>query len=434
MMCVTTVQIDPKIGAIVTGRLFSGSVTTEDEVYLVDAEKEYRIQQVSIYMGAFREVVDKVTAGNIVALSGLDLARVGETLIDARHKGNVVPFEQMKYVSEPVMSIVAEPRNPRDMQKLIDAIERLSIEDPNLTVILDEETGQYLLSGMGELHLEVVTKFLAEYAGQVELATTAPMVAYRESISDQGKVVMTKSSNKKNSFRVQTEPLTQEMTELTRKDEPVNEKLARKMALEKDTLWASDRNRNILVDATENVQNLDEAKESIISGFYWACKAGPLCGEPLRGVKVKLIDAQIHKDPTQREPTQISRAVSRAILGALLTARPVLLEPIYKIEISVPIQWLGICSNILARRRGKISSTEQNDSLMVITGFIPVAETFGLSAEMRSATSGCAFWQNTFSQWRKIPDDIAIEIIRQLRTKKGLPAEIPKPSKFVDEA
>jgi elongation factor 2 len=172
----------------------------------------------------------------------------------------------------------------------------------------------------------------------------------------------------------------------------------------------------------------------VISGFHWACKAGPLCEEPLRGVKVKLMDAQLHEDPIHRGPSQIMTAIRRAILGSFLTAEPVLLEPFYKIGISVPAQWVGECLSIITRKRGRILSSERKGALTIIAGYIPVAETFGLPTEMRSATSGRAFWQCTFSHWAKTPENVAAKVIKQIRDRRGLPPEIPEPDKFIDEA
>jgi elongation factor 2 len=403
------------------------------------------VKQVSMYMGAFREAVSRITAGNIAALVGLDLARAGETLVDIEHKDVIVPFERIKYLSQPVIRIAIDPKNPKDLPRLMEAMNRLSVEDPNLVATIDQETGQYLLSGMGELHLEIAMKFLTQYSGGVELAASSPIVAHRESVSEQGAVVMTKSPNKQNRFWVQVKPLENEVVELMENGELAEEIGQRQIEnmlqeeagyspKEAENVWVLDEHGNMLIGLTENIQNIHEAKDSVISGFRWACKTGPLCEEPLRGVKVKLLDAQLHEEPKQREPIQIMRAISRAILGSALTAKPVLLEPVYKINVSIPIQWFGTCSNILTRRRGKILTTEHRGALTVIAGYIPVVETLGLSAEMRSATSGHAFWQCTFARWERIPENVASEVIGQIRRRRGLPSDIPKPEKFVDEA
>jgi elongation factor 2 len=438
VMCITNVQSEAGAGLVSTGRTFSGSIKEGDKVYLVDVEKEYSVKQASIYMGAFREAVNRITAGNIAALVGLDLARAGETLVDVGHKDVMVPFECIKYVSEPVIRIAIDPKNPKDLPQLVEAMGRLSTEDPNLVATIDKDTGQYLLSGMGELHLEIAVKFLTQYSGGAKLAASSPIVAYRESVLDQGQIVTTKSPNKCNSFRVRVKPLKNEAIELMEKGTLVEETGRRQiegiLQEELESVWALDEYRNILINLTRNVQNLHEVKDSIISGFHWACRTGPLCEEPLRGVKVELLDAQLHQEPKQREPTQIMRAISRAILGSVLTAKPVLLEPIYKINVSVSDQWFGTCSKILINRRGKILTTEHRGALVVIAGYVPVAETFGLSDGMRSATSGHAFWQCTFAHWKKVPENVSAEVIKKIREKRGLPPNIPDAKKFVDEA
>jgi elongation factor 2 len=196
-------------------------------------------------------------------------------------------------------------------------------------------------------------------------------------------------------------------------------------------IYALNKYGNMLVNLTGAIL-VEKVKESIILGFHWACGRGPLCEEPLRGVKVNLIDAQIHEDQKLHETAQIMRAISRAILGSVLTAKPLLLEPIYKIEVSVPTPWFGACSSIITHRRGKIQASENRGILTMIKGYIPVAETFGLTAELRSATSGRAFWQCTFSHWEKTPQDIAMKTVKQIRARRGLPLEVPKPDKFVE--
>jgi elongation factor 2 len=444
VMCITMAQIDPHAGLVATGRLFSGTIKQGDQVYLVGVRRDYRVQQVSMYMGAFREVVDKISAGNIAALLGLDLARAGETLVDVAHKDAMVPFERIRYVSEPVITIAVEPKHPKDLPLLMEAMNRLSIEDPNLKATINKETGEYLLSGMGELHLEIAIKFLQDYGGELEIITSKPIVVYRESIAGKGALALAKSPNGLNRFLVQVEPLEENVIKMIEGGEISGEIGLKKIgktlfeeaewkAEEARNIWAIDEHRNMLVDVTKGIQQLGEVRETIIAGFRWACRAGPLCEEPLRGVKVKLVDAQLHDDPVHRGPAQIMPAIRRAILGSFLTAKPVLLEPVYKIGVSVPSRWVGECLSIITKRRGKIVASDQRGILTMITGYIPVAETFGLSAEMRSATSGHAFWQCTFDHWEKVPENIAKEVVRQIRERKGLPPETPTADMFIEK-
>ena len=445
VMCFTSAQLDPHAGLVATGRTFSGSIQEGDQVYLVGAKKDYRVQQVSMYMGAFREVVDRIVAGNIAALLGLDLARAGETLIDVPHKNTMIPFELIKYVSEPVVTIAIEPKHPKNLPRLVDVMHRLAIEDPNLVTTINKETGEYLLSGMGELHLEIACKFLRDYSGGLEILTSKPIVVYRESISGVGVSAMAKSPNKHNRFWIQVEPLEEQVIKMIEKGE-IAEAMGRKRirvilrkeanwsADEARNVWALEEHRNILLDLTKGIQYLREARTMVISGFRWASENGPLCEEPMRGVKVKLMDVKLHEDPVHRGPAQIMPAIRRALLGSFLTAEPVLLEPIYKIGISVPAQWVGEVSSMIIRKRGRILASEQKGPVTMITGYIPVAETFGLAADMRSATSGHAFWQSTFDHWEKVPQNVASDVIKEIRERRGLAPEIPSPNRFIDEA
>lgn len=436
-MCITAVQMIQGSGLVATCRLFSGSIKDGDSIYLVEEGREYLVKQVSMYMGAFREQAANIRAGNIAALSDITLARAGQTLVDPKHKKEMVPFEHIRYVTEPVMTISVEPKKPNDLTTLIGAMDRLSAEDPNLVTSISKETGQFLISGVGELHLEVAMNFLKQNASNVELTASSPIVTYRETVTVQGKTVRAKSPNKRNSFSIQVEPAEKEtLTSVEKQKIKTEQKENDDFSLlreEPRRILAKDDNRNVLFDLTEQTRSLKEARSNIIIGFHWACRRGPLCEEPLRATKVNLIEVEIDRDPAFRESAQITRAISRAILGSFLTARPVLLEPIYKIEVQAQPPWFGACTNIISHRRGKILTTEDKGLLTIIKGYIPVSESFGLSAEMRSATSGYAFWQLTFDRWDKVPDTLAKKVIITLRRKRGLPENIPKPQVFGDE-
>jgi elongation factor 2 len=321
---------------------------------------------------------------------------------------------------------------------------RLSVEDPNLLTNVNNETGEYLLSGMGELHLEIASKLLEEYAGKdLDIIMSKPLVVFRESIMSQSPVVLAKSPNKHNRVWVQVEPLGENVLRLIDKGDLTGEMNKRQIAdilkeagwspEEANNVWTLEEHKNILVNVTRGVQYLEEAQEMIISGFMWACKTGPLCEEPVRGLKVKLTDTSLHEDPLHRGPAQIMPATRRGIFGAFLSSKPVILEPVYKIGVSVPAQWLGEVSGLIAKKRGRIASSEQRGHLTVMTAFVPVAETFGLAAEMRSATSGHAFWQSVFDHWEKVSENVATAIIRAARERRGLSMEIPTAAMYVDE-
>ncbi len=420
IMCITNVVSTTNGGCTATGRVFSGKIKKGDQVHLVGALADVEVGGVYVDMGSFQEEVFEVSAGNLASISLPVMVKAGETLVDSEHKADMVPFESINYVSEPVVTIAVEPKNPQDIAKLLLALEKMASEDPNLHVKTDSETGEYLLSGMGELHLEIATNQLKRLFG-LDVEVSTPRVVYVESVTRRGVVACAKSPNKQNTFNVQVEPELEELSKQAQKNAPE----------ETGSILSFDENRNVLVDYSGKTDAVpQEILEAIIGGFEYACKAGPLCGEPARHVKVKLIDMQLGEN--QADANEIMRGIGKAIFASFLTARPALLEPVYVTTVSVSSELAGECSRILTTRRGKIRNFEQKGLIAVIKGYIPVAETFGFSQELRSATSGRAIWQSIFDHWEKLPEKLAAQTIIELRKRKGLAPEVPKPEKFME--
>jgi elongation factor 2 len=249
--CITNVQAVPNAGLIATGRVFSGTVKSGAKVYLVNAQAEQVVKQVSVYMGAFREPVDQVAAGNIAALSGLETVRAGETLVAAEHRQDMVPFERVRYISEPVVTVTVEPKNPAALPDLLEAMEQLATEDPNLKVSVNEDTGEYLLSGMGELHLEIAVKHLKDI-NNMEIAVSLPRVVYREKATAKGIEATARSPNMQNRFTVQVEPLDEKSVNILEKETSETRNAAEVLAV--------DEYGNMIVDCTakpELLQVLD---------------------------------------------------------------------------------------------------------------------------------------------------------------------------------
>ncbi len=441
---VADMRLDPKIRRLVaTGRIFAGTLRPGTEVWLVNAKKKQRILQVSIYMGPDREVVDEIPAGNIAAALGLDEARAGETVVDLSLKDVMAPFERLHYVSEPVVTVAIEPKNPRDLPKLIEALKLLSIEDPNLVVKINQETGEYLLSGMGPLHIEIALWSLKENFG-LEVKTSPPIVVYRETVRAKSQVFEGKSPNKHNKLYISVEPLDEKTIELIQKGVITDDMDPRERAKilrdeagwdydEAKRIWAIDENINVFVDRTTGVQHLREVKDTLIQGFRLAMKEGPLAKEPVRGVKVILHDAIIHEDPAHRGPAQLFPALRNAIYAGMLTARPTLLEPLQKLDIRVPHEYVSNVIAVITKRRGKILNMIDMGMVMRIIAEVPVAESFDLAAELRSASAGRAFWGTEFSRWAPVPDNMLWDIVRKIRERKGLPPEPPKPEDFIEQ-
>ncbi|MEM3736928.1 MAG: elongation factor EF-2 [Candidatus Bathyarchaeia archaeon] len=437
VMCVTNIVVDPQAGVVATGRLFSGEINSGDTLHLIGARTAQRVQQVCIYMGQFREVVGGLPCGNIPALLGLESAKAGETISSVK---GIVPFEQLQYVSEPVVTVAVEPKHSKDLPRLVDFLTKLSIEDPNLVTKINEETGEYLISGMGQLHLEIATTWIQK-AG-LEITTSKPIVLYRETVRKRGQVFEGKSPNKHNRIFAEVSPLEPEVVEMIRKGEISDytdrSKLAKALrevgweADEAKGVWRIDERANILVDVTKGIQRLDVVKDSIVSAFNWSIEEGPLAHELVRGVKVRLLDAQIHEDPVHTGPAQIIPATRRSIYASFLSADPTLMEPILKITVKVPADQVGNVTRIIVGKRGKIISMEQKEHLMYVIGELPTPETFDLSEAMRSATAGKAFWGTEFFRWEFVPTSLIGGLIQDIRKRKGLSPEPPKISDFAE--
>ncbi|MEM1994720.1 MAG: elongation factor EF-2 [Nitrososphaerales archaeon] len=438
VMMVTNVVVDPQAGVVATGRLFSGTVRDGDKVYLIGSKREERIQSVNMFMGPYREIIGVLGAGNIPALLGLEHARAGETISSIK---DLVPFESIKYVSEPVVTVAVEPKHPRDLPKLVDVLHRLSIEDPNLVIKINEETGEMLMSGMGVLHLEIATTLIQQQG--VEIITSKPLINYRETIRSSAGPVMAKSPNKHNKIYIKVAPLTENEINLIRTGR-INENLDRKEiakilreqgwdAEEARSVVAIDERGNLLLDLTKGVQFLQESLDSIRAGFVDVMITGALAHEYTRGVKVILHHFVPHEDPAHRTYAQLMPATRRAILGALLSADPVLLEPMLGIEVKCPADMIGAVASVISAKRGKTLNIIQKETMAIIEGEVPASETFDLSEVMRGATAGKAIWNTHFKAWSPVPSSMMMNVIREIRKRKGLPEEPPRAEEFIDK-
>jgi elongation factor 2 len=438
VMMVTTINVDPQAGRVATGRLFSGAVKDGDEIYLVDAKRPGKVQSVNIYMGNTREVVSMLPAGNIPALLGLDYAVAGETISTVK---SIPAFESIKYVSEPVVTIAVEPKHPKDLPKLVEALRRITVEDPNLIVKINEETGETLMAGMGVLHLEIATSLLQE-AG-LNITTTQPLINYRETVRTKAGPIMSKSPNKHNKIFMRIESLDNGIIELIKTGQIKEDMDKKEMAkILRERGWNADEARNVaaidvggnmLIDETKGVQFIQESMDSIKSGFDDVIHSGPIAHESVRGVKFVLHHFVPHEDPAHRGLAQLMPATRRAMLGSMLIADPVLLEPILGMEVKCPQEQIGTVAGILSGKRGKLLNVEQKGVISIIQGEIPASETFDLSEIMRGGTAGKAMWSTYFKTWQPVPQSIFRNLVGEIRKRKGLNPEPPKSDEFIDK-
>lgn len=432
---VTKVATDQHAGFIATCRVFSGKIKKGEYIYLVGKHKTQRVQQVSIYKGPHRFQVDEVVAGNICGVVGISDAFSGETLCDEDHI--IQPFEEIKHIFEPVVTKSMEPKNPRDLTKLINFLKKLSREDTTIEVKINQETGEYLVSGLGELHLDAKVERKFKEMG-LEVNVSPPIVVYRETVSKKSPVVEGKSPNKHNRFEIVVEPLDKPVYEaMVNNDVESNYKPKGKKTVfgKKLSEIGMDydeakkiiliHNRCMLIDMTKGVQYVNEVMELVIESFINTVDEGPLCKEPLTGVKIKLLDASLHEDPVHRGPGQIIPAFRKTIKNGVLRAGATLLEPKQTIRIDAPEEMIGVISREVENRRGQIMNIENSKGYTVVTAKIPVSGIFGLDASLKSATSGRGFYSVIEVLFEEIPKALRESTILSVRKRKGLSDRIP---------
>ncbi len=429
---------DKHAGQIAIGRIYSGTVHQGDEVYSVGNKTKMKVQQLGLYIGPQRINVQSVPAGNIVALVGVSNTFVGDTLSTEP----MSPFEEIKHYSEPVVTKAFEPVNMKDLGKLIEALKIMEKEDPTLKIKIDEQTGENLVAGMGELHLEIVEHRLKDRG--VEVKTSPPIVVYREAINGKSEIIEGKSPNKHNRFYISVEPLEEEVYKAIVSGEI---KEGRRKSRSKDlrALLVSKGMKseeaasiidifrgNIFVDLTKGLQHLDETMELILDGFEQVMEEGPLAKEPMIKIKAILHDAVLHEDAVHRGPAQIYPAVRNPIYAGILLSKPTLYEPMQDINIQIPHEYIGSITSVLQSRRGQIMNIVQEEELTTIEGRIPVAETFGIAGDIRGASEGHALWGSQNSGYDEVPKELQEKIISSIRARKGLSAEIPKPEEYME--
>ncbi len=431
---ITKIIVDKHAGAVSVCRLFSGRVRQGDEVYMVNSQQKAKIQQVSVFMGPERIPVESISAGNICALVGLKEASAGETICSPDKI--IEPFEAITHISEPVITVAIEAKNTKDLPKLIEVLRQVAREDPTVRVEINEETGEHLLSGMGELHIEIITKLKIERDAGIPVEVGQPIVVYRETVTGKSPIVESKSPNKHNKLYFVVEPLEEGVLQAYKEgkipDVDTKRKLDDKIVQEliKAGMDPEEAKRvmciyegNVLVNMTRGIVHLDEVKELIIQGFKEAMRNGPLAGEKCQGVKVKLIDAVLHEDAIHRGPAQIIPAARFGIRDAMMQANPVLLEPIQYVYINTPQDYMGAAMREISNRRGQILDMEQEGDMTIIKAKCPVAEMFGFAGAIRGATQGRCLWSIEFAGYERVPREMQEQLIRQIRERKGLKTE-----------
>ncbi|MDZ7745119.1 MAG: elongation factor EF-2 [Halobacteriales archaeon] len=430
VLMVTDIGIDPHAGEIAAGRVFSGTVEKGQDLYVSGTAGTNRVQSVGIYMGGEREEVDRVPAGNIAAVTGLKDAIAGSTVSSVE----MTPFESIEHISEPVITKSVEAKNMDDLPKLIETLRQVSKEDPTIRIEINEDTGEHLISGQGELHLEVITQRIERNQG-IPVNTGEPIVVYREAPTTDSREVEGISPNRHNRFYMTVEPLPEDIVETLQLGEATMDmpELERREALmdaglDKDTAQDVEHihGTNIIIDDTKGIQHLNETMELVIEGLEEALDDGPLAAEPVRGALLRLHDARLHEDAIHRGPAQVIPATRDAVHTALMDAEIRLLEPIQNVRIDVPNEHMGAASGEIQGRRGRVDDMYQEGDLMVVEGIAPVDEMIGFSSDIRSATEGRASWNTENAGFRVMADNLQPETIQRIRERKGMKLELPQ--------
>jgi len=444
------------------GRVFSGKIATGMKARImgpnfVPGKKEdlyeKNIQRTILMMGGKVEAIEDVPAGNICGLVGVDqfLVKTG-TITTMKEAHNM---KVMKFSVSPVVRVAVEPRNPADLPKLVEGLKRLSKSDPMVQCMI-EESGEHIIAGAGELHLEICLKDLEEDHAQIPLKKSDPVVSYRETVSEESSIMcLSKSPNKHNRIFMRAVPMPDGLAEDIDKGE-VNPRddfkvrgryLADKYdfdATEARKIWCfgPDTNGpNILVDCTKGVQYLNEIKDSCIAGFQWASKEGVLCDENLRASRFNIYDVALHADAIHRGGGQIIPTARRVLYASMLTAEPRMMEPVYLVEIQCPENAVGGIYGVLNRRRGHVFEESQTPGtpMFVVKAYLPVNESFGFTADLRSNTGGQAFPQCVFDHWQIMPGDPLEDgtkvnlIVEATKKRKGLKPGNPDLANYFDK-
>ncbi|EGC30162.1 elongation factor 2 [Dictyostelium purpureum] len=440
------------------GRVFSGIIRTGQKVRImgvnyVPGKKDdlflKSIQRTVLMMGRKTEQIEDCPCGNIVGLVGVDqfLVKTGTiTTSEVAHNIRV-----MKFSVSPVVRVAVEPKNPSDLPKLVEGLKRLAKSDP-CVLCYSEESGEHIVAGAGELHLEICLKDLAEDHAGIEIKTTDPVVSFRESVSEESSIMcLSKSPNKHNRLFMKASPLSMELQDAIEKGSDISSKddaksranyLAENHEWDKNdamNIWSfgpEASGANLLVNVTKGVQYLNEIKDSFVGAFQWATKEGVVCDENMRGIRFNLYDVTLHTDAIHRGGGQIIPTARRVLYASELTASPTLLEPVYLAEITAPESAIGGIYSVLNRRRGIVIGEERRigTPLFTVKAHLPVLESFGFTADLRSHTAGQAFPQCVFDHWASIgvvgKDKKATDVALGVRKRKGLAEAIPDLDKF----
>lgn len=432
---ITKIFIDPRSKRpTLIGRVFSGTMRKDDTIFLINRRQSTRIKRLGTMEITDILEVPEIPAGNLFALFGF-ICPAGESFHRA---GEAVPgFEKIIYAAEPVVSRAISPKKATDLSKLGEVVNTWIMADPTASYELDQKTKKIVLKGIDPLQIEIL---ITRIDDQVPLNVSDPVIVHRESISKPSNTFMTKSNNSHNRIQMNINPLPEGVIELLREDK-VNEYQDRKIRAKLlETAaggeWTNQYSRrywshsetNILMENTKGVQRLDRIKEFIIQAWTTFTKKATLAGEPLQGTVFTITDAIVHVDPAHTGVTEIVSMVSSACNLSYLSSKPRLLEPLMKIEIKTPADYVGALTGLLTQKRGIIAEITEKAGSTILKALIPTVETIDLADDIRGATAGRGFFGYEFSRFEDVPAHLIDKTIESIRIRNELKPEVPTPS------
>ncbi|MBN3279446.1 U5S1 protein, partial [Polyodon spathula] len=482
LMCHTTKMYSTEdgvqfhaFGRVLSGTIHAGQpVKVLGENYTLEDEEDSQICTIGrlwISVARYQIEVNRVPAGNWVLIEGCDQPIVKTaTITEPRGNEEAQIFRPLKFNTASVIKIAVEPVNPSELPKMLDGLRKVNKSYPSLTTKV-EESGEHVILGTGELYLDCVMHDLRKMYSEIDIKVADPVVTFCETVVETSSLkCFAETPNKKNKITMIAEPLEKglaedienEVVQITWNRKKLGEFFQTKYdwdLLAARSIWAfgpDTTGPNILVDDTlpSEVDKalLGSVKDSIVQGFQWGTREGPLCDEPIRNVKFKILDAVIAQEPLHRGGGQVIPTARRVVYSAFLMATPRLMEPYYFVEVQAPADCVSAVYTVLARRRGHVTQDAPipGSPLYTIKAFIPAIDSFGFETDLRTHTQGQAFSLSVFHHWQIVPGDpldksivirplepqpaphLAREFMIKTRRRKGLSEDVSI-SKFFDD-
>lgn len=429
---ITKIFIDPRTKRpTLIGRVFSGTLRKDDVMFLVNRRQKHRIKRLGVMEITDILEVPQIPAGNLFAIFGF-VCPAGESFYRDGHE--VEGFDKISYAAEPVVSRAISPKKAADLSKLGEVVSTWIMADPTASYELDVKTKKIVLQGIDPLQIDILISRIDE---QVPLNISDPVIVHRETISKKSATFTTKSNNGHNRITLHLEQIPEGLAQALREEKinPYMERKERAKVISEATdgewdnkfsrgYWAHSET-NILIEDSKGVQRLDRIKEFIIQAWRTFTKKATLAGEPLQKTVFIITDATVHVDPAHTGVTEIVSMMSSASNLAYLSAKPRLLEPMTRIEIKMPADYVGAITGLLSQRRGIIQNIEEKGGSTVLKAIIPTIETLDLADDIRGATAGRGFFGYQFERFDDVPPHLLDKTVESIRVRNELNPQVP---------